>query len=255
MSDWFDNDDIWRIFGDCMFDDDRFTAAKDEIEQLLALVVDPPTTILDLGCGPGRHALPLARAGYQVTALDLSPTLLDRARAREGELQPNSPHPIDWVHADMRQFSAPSKFDLILSMWTSFGYFDDPADDLRVLEQCYNNLRPGGQLLIDVAGKETICRNIQPVHLTEYDNGDLLIERPVLEHNMTRYSNQWLLLRDGRYHEAHWHHNLYSGQELTDRLRSMGFANVRLCGDLQGADYDLDAERMIAIAERPANPR
>ena len=148
----------------------------------------------------------------------------------------------------MREFTRPDTFDLVISMWTSFGYFDDPGDDLKVLENCHSALHPGGALLLDVVGKEYVVRNIEPVHLTEYADGDILVERPLLEANMTRYSNEWLLIRGEQVERAKWHHNLYSGQELVDRLQSAGFADVALYGSLEGDEYDLDSERLIAAA-------
>ncbi len=247
MSDWFEDEELWRIFGDCMFGEERFTAAAEQIDDILALFALPPQAILDLGCGPGRHAIPLAQGGFDVTALDLSEHLLELGRARAAAAGAE----LNWIQSDMRHYDQPSAFDLVVSMWTSFGYFDDPIDDQRVLRKCRENLRPGGSILIDVVGKEYVCRHLQPVHLTEFDNGDILIERPLLEAQMTRYSNQWLLLRDGAYHVAEWHHNLYSGQEMAGMLERAGFVNVRLFGDLRGNQYDLDSERLVAVAERP----
>lgn len=244
MADWFDNDDFWRIFGDCMFREERFREAEAEIEGVLALTGVETRTVLDLGCGPGRHAIPLAARGLQVTAVDLSSLLLERAekRAREAGVT------VEWSRADMREFTRSAAFDLVISMWTSFGYFDDPEDDLHVLRLCHSALRPGGALLLDVVGKEYVVRNIEPVHLTEYEDGDILIERPMLEAGMTRYSNEWLLLRGERVDRANWHHNLYSGQELADRLRIAGFGDLALYGSLDGDEYDLESARLIAVA-------
>jgi SAM-dependent methyltransferase len=148
----------------------------------------------------------------------------------------------------MRDFNRPGGFDLIISMWSSFGYFDDPADDLRVLKRCRDNLAPGGALLLDLVGKEIVCRDLQPVHVTEYDDGALLVERPVLEKQMTVYSNQWTLIRDGMAHQAHWHHQLYSGAEIRSLLHEAGFPRVDLWSDLAGSDYDFESERLVVLA-------
>lgn len=246
MTEWFENEELWRVFGDCMFDEARFTAAADELDDLLALYDGVPETVLDLGCGPGRHAVPLAQRGMRVTGLDLSGYLLGRAAERAAAAGVE----LEWLSEDMRKFTRPGGFDLIISMWTSFGYFDDPADDALVLHRCYENLAAGGALIIDTAGKEYALRHIEPVHLTEYDDGSILLERPVLENQMTRYANQWTLLRDGRYHQVEWHHNLYSGQELSDRLRAAGFGSVTLYGGVDGTEFDLDAERLVAVARK-----
>ncbi|GJL59963.1 MAG: hypothetical protein NPIRA03_28200 [Nitrospirales bacterium] len=62
----------------------------------------------------------------------------------------------------MRQFVRPETFDLVLNMFTSFGYFDNRTDDLTVLENMFTSLQPGGVCLIDVLGKEVLVRILQP---------------------------------------------------------------------------------------------
>jgi len=200
--------------------------------------------VLDLACGPGRHAVPLAQRGLKVTGVDLSNHLLQQA----GEYADRSACQVEWVREDMRSFKRQASFDLIICMWTSFGYFDDPDDDLMVLQNCHHNLADGGALLLDVVGKERVIRDLNPVHLTEFDNGDLLVERPLLSDEMTRYNNEWLLIRGDRVDRTEWHHQLYSGLELGDRLQQAGFSEVSIKGSLDGDEYDLDAERLIAVA-------
>ncbi|MDX1569484.1 MAG: methyltransferase domain-containing protein [Xanthomonadales bacterium] len=230
-----------------MFQPEKFERAASEIDAIVAFCNSPVRDVLDLGCGPGRHAVPLALAGKRVTGVDLSPHLLAQARAYAEAHEARA----EWVQADMREFRSPGDFDLIVSMWTSFGYFDDPEDDREVLGLCLENLRPGGTLLVDIAGKEYMARNIEPVHLTELDDESLLIERPTLEDRMCRYSNEWLLIEGDRVHRAHWHHNLYSARELADLLSDAGFEPPLIYGDLEGNPYDLDAERLIAVARKP----
>lgn len=100
--------------------------------------------ILDLACGTGRHAVVLARGG-PVTGVDLSAPLLGRARARRAEPGPGL------VRADMRRLPfAGGAFGAVVNFFTSFGYFDDPADDVRVLGEVARVLAPGGAFLSDV---------------------------------------------------------------------------------------------------------
>lgn len=244
---WFEDDLFWKTFGHCMFSEAEFTAAQEQSQSLVNLVGEECSTVLDLGAGPGRFSIPLAQRGCQVTALDISPTLIADGQQRAQAARVD----IEWVQGDMRQFSRSGHFDLIVSMWTSFGYFDSVDDDRAVLNQCLDNLKPGGQLLIDTTGKEYICRHIQPVHLTEYDDGRLLIERPVLSEQMTRYCNEWLLIDGDHVDRAEWHHNLYTASELTLAVEQAGFVDVEVYGSLEGDDYDLDAERLIVRATRP----
>ena len=101
--------------------------------------------ILDLACGTGRHAVVLARGAAPVAGVDLSAPLLGRARARRADPRPSL------VRADMRRLPfARASFGAVVNFFTSFGYFDDPADDVRVLGEVARVLAPGGAFLSDV---------------------------------------------------------------------------------------------------------
>jgi len=242
--DWYLDDEFWRNFGSLMFNDDTFARGAREVQQLLEWLGGDPRSVLDLGCGPGRHALPLADAGLCVTAVDTSRTLLAQLEAARGG------RAIETVEADMRTFRRDRAFDLVVIMWTSFGYFDDEADHRRVLDNVRASLKPGGRLVLDMVGLEYLCRNLQPVHLTEYDDGRILVERPVLVDDLTRVENEWLLIDHGRAYPATFSHRVWSAGELRALLAAGGFGNIWIHGGYGGEDYDLDAERQLVIAER-----
>lgn len=99
--------------------------------------------VLDVPCGQGRHAHLLAEAGFRVDGVDLSPQLL--ARARERGTGPT----LEYHRADMRELPATwtSRFDAVVNLFTSFGFFQDPADDERVLAEFARVLQPNGTLI------------------------------------------------------------------------------------------------------------
>ena len=170
MSDWYIDDEFWQRFGPLMFSEAQFSEAAEQVPAIRERLALDQGTVLDLGCGPGRHALPLARAGLDVTAVDTSEHLLaslEERAAVEGLK-------IEAIRADMRTFERAEAFDAVLLMWTSFGYFDAEADHGEVLDRIRASLKPGGRLLLDLVGLETLCRDLQPVHCTEYDDGRLL---------------------------------------------------------------------------------
>ncbi len=99
--------------------------------------------ILDLACGEGRYSRVLASLGFRMTGVDLSATLLEEAMRASPQL-PGAP---TYLRCDMRDLPFESQFEGVVSIFTSFGYFDDPADDLRVLRGVHRALVPGGRLL------------------------------------------------------------------------------------------------------------
>jgi SAM-dependent methyltransferase len=150
----------------------------------------------------------------------------------------------------MREFSRPAAFDLVIVMWTSFGYFTDEADHRRVLDNIRSSLAPNGRVVLDLVGLEYLCRNLEPVHLTEYDDGRILVERPDLTDNMTRLTNQWMLIDGDRVHYHEFSHRVWSAGEIGSLLAAEGLLATEFFGDLLGAGYQLESERLIVIAEQ-----
>ena len=123
-----------------------FTLERDrrEVSRLLEILGLPDgARILDVPCGQGRHAHLLAEVGFDVDGLDLSAELLTRARARgTGER-------LRYHRGDMRQLPSEwtGQFDAVLNLFTSFGFFTDPADDRAVITEFARVLRPTGVLV------------------------------------------------------------------------------------------------------------
>lgn len=123
-----------------------FTAERDraDVARLIEVIGLPSgECILDVPCGQGRHAHLLAEAGFDVTGLDYSRHLLAVARTR------GTGRTLRYVRADMRALPAPwtGRFAAVLNLFTSFGFFFEPADDVRVIREFARVLEPGGVLV------------------------------------------------------------------------------------------------------------
>ncbi len=246
MMTWYEDDKLWEMFYHCMFDEESFIQAQEQVPELLALIGNDINRVLDLGCGPGRHCLALAKMGYDVTGIDTSEFLLSRAKDKADEYNLS----INFIRTNMLDYCAEKKFDLIINMFNSFGYFDNQEDNQMLVNKSYDNLSDGGTLLIDTVGKETLARSIQPVHLSEYDNGDIRIERPLLIDNMQIFSNQWMLIRGDKVFKRDYQHFVYTPMELTQMCYQAGFKRVDCYGSLQADEYDLESERLVVVAQK-----
>jgi SAM-dependent methyltransferase len=157
---WYEDDDFWATFAPAMFSDERWEKSATDVQRVLSLAgiepddAAPRVRVLDLCCGPGRHTLELCRLGFTVTGVDRTPRYLAEAHNRADALSLRC----ELVEADMRQFVRPESFDLAVNLFTSFGYFEKPADDRRVVENLYSSLACGGVLVMDMAAKEAFAR-------------------------------------------------------------------------------------------------
>ena len=243
---WFEDERFWESTYPFIFSAQRFATAEAEVSALAKLTGSPFHRVLDLCCGPGRHSIPLARLGAQVTAVDRSPFLLQKARAR-AESEPLN---IEWVQDDMRSFVRPDEFDLAINLFTSFGYFGD-EEDLTVLRNVFRSLAPGGFFIIDVLGKEILARGFAPSAVEKRPDGSIWVQTREIMDDWYRIRSKWFLIRNQKVTEISFDTALYSGRELADLLKKAGFEKVKLFGSLQGVPYDLEAQRLVAVAQKP----
>ncbi|MBN1269954.1 MAG: methyltransferase domain-containing protein [Kiritimatiellae bacterium] len=244
---WFEDKAFWVELYPFMFPEGRIRGAAEEVEKLLKLAGCAGGAVLDLCCGPGRHSIELARKGFQVTGVDRTEFLLEKAK--EASAAQNLK--IEWVLDDMKDFCRPAAFDLAISMFSSFGYFREPEANAEVLRNICESLKPGGLLVMDLKGKETFVPNFREVMCTDGADGSVLLQRHKPAADWTRIDNEWVLLKGGKARTFKIPLHIYSGQELRHLLAEAGFGEVKLYGDLEGGEYGLGAGRLVAVARKP----
>ena len=246
-TEWFADETFWEVLYPFLFTKGRFAAAAGEVEEIMHLAGIGSGTLLDLACGPGRHAVCFAKAGFNVTGVDLSRFLLRKA-ADHALLQHQS---VEWVEQDMRSFVRPEAFDLALSMLSSFGYFEADEDNRKVLQNICQSLRPEGRFVLDIAGKEILARIFQPVSAESLPGVGTLFVRRAFVGDYSQIENEWTYISEEdtvkRYVMRHW---VYSARELRLMLHDAGFKLVDFFGELSRKRYEPGAGRLIAVATR-----
>ncbi len=246
MTDWFDDDDLWTTARLAMFPPNSFAAAPAEIAALFELCgrrPRPALDVLDLPCGPGRHTVCLQRAGHRVVAVDRTDAYLEELRVQELDR-------VEVVQADMREFIRPDSFDLAINLFTSFGFFEDLDDDRQVLRNYHSSLRAGGQLVIDVMGREVLARIFEPKRFQRLADGTVLLWENRVTNGWSWIEGTWTFIRDGQSKVIPFGHRLWSGSELARELRDAGFDDVQLFGGFDGSAYDPQAKRLVAVARK-----
>lgn len=242
---WYEDDGLWVDFAEVMFPPHRHDEAADLVATSPLLAFAPGARVLDLACGPATHVVPFARRGARVTGVDLSRAMLARARAACDRADVTA----RLVHADMRHYVEPGAYDLIVNMYTSFGYFPDPEDNLAVLRHAFACLAPGGRLLVDVLGKEVLAGWVGRPQAVDVDGGTVYMRDTILD-DWTRLRTDWTLVRGDTARHASIVSFLYSAAELRSMFEEAGFTDVRCHGDFDGSPYDNRARRLIVQGSR-----
>lgn len=241
---WYENDRLWEYWETFILSPRLMDAAPTDAENALKLLdISPGSALLDLCCGYGRHTIEFARRGYRLTGVDRNTRYLDRARQRAADADLD----IEFVQDDMRTFSRPDAFDGVTNLLTSFGYFDNPDEDRRVLDNIYASLKSGGRVVMEMVGKEVLARIYQKRDWVEQDGVYCMEEREPIE-NWSRLKLRWIFVKDGTVSEFNLILRLYSAHELTELLTLAGFREVSVYGGLDGSPYDQKANRLVVAA-------
>jgi SAM-dependent methyltransferase len=208
---------------------------------------EPGAALLDVPCGFGRHSVPLARAGYKVTGVDRSATLVDEARRRAGgERWPK------WAVADYRELPfADASFDGAINLFSSLGYLGD-EEDTRALREIGRVLRPGARLVVELLHRDRLVRGFSEQDWRLLGEGRLLLEQRTFDAAAgVAQTTQTVVGSDGDRESRTFSVRVYSATELVAMLTRAGFAEVRCYGDLGGSPFGLDT-RLVAVGVSPS---
>lgn len=162
MTEWFE-----RSFGEdylLVYRHRDFQGAYQEVQRMVQWLSLPANAkVLDLCCGMGRHSKALSDSGYEVTGIDLSEVLLREARMHDKEQR------VRFVRSDMRQLPLDESFDAIFNLFTSFGYFEEDEENLKVLLEMKRVLKPKAPFIIDFLNPEYVEQTLVPYSLHEED--------------------------------------------------------------------------------------
>jgi SAM-dependent methyltransferase len=248
MTEWHQSDRFWETWAPYLFSESRLAAAPAEVAQTIKLLrISPPDSVLDLCCGPGRHAIEMARHGFRITGIDRTHAyLLSAAAAARAERVE-----INFVEADARSYQTRAVFKAVINMFSSFGYYEDPADDLLMAANACTALLRGGRFLIDIEGKEIVGRDFREREWYRHSDGTLGLQERRISNGWERLERRWILIRDGRIiSDSVVTQRLYSATELKRLLAQAGFGAVDIYGSLAGTPYNHEAQRLVAVATR-----
>lgn len=202
-------------------------------------------SILDLACGSGRHSILLAKEGYNVTGVDLSDKLLSEAikNSKAENLV------IEFIKSDIRDIHIEKKFNLILNLFTSFGYFETDEENLLIFKKSFEFLLDNGYFVFDYFNKDYLEKNLVLFSKEENDNYTIIQERKIVNQRVIK---KITIQRNGTTENYYESVKLYDANFLTQKLKEIGFEIVNLFGDFFGNEFNqYSSPRFIAICQKP----
>lgn len=233
-----------ELFGDLK----SYSLAGTEQEvRFIANVLNLPlaSDMMDLYCGYGRHAIELAKMGYQVVGVDATPAFLEIARQKAAEENVN----IAFQSSDMRKLDYLEQFDAVINMFAAYGYFTD-EENLQVLELINKSLRPGGLFLIDLLNRDWMAHN----NINRYwrhPSGEYVLSYKVeLQQGLATLKRQLMNQVTGEKKQYEFALRAYSLAEMTANLEHCGLKVVKTYGGFDERPYGMETPRMIILAKK-----
>ena len=136
-------------------------------------------------------------------------------------------------------------------MFTAFGYFDDEAENQRVLDGVARSLRKGGRFLIDTLNHDYLMRVFRESDWQQRPDGSITLERRRYDVETGRIANEWVRIAPhGERRRHRFSHRVYTYLELAEMLSKAGLRPVRSWGNFDGSKLTMESPRLIVLAER-----
>ena len=241
----FFDDDMYKILYE-LYPERRQESTIRQCD-FIETVLKPPkhAKILDLACGPGRHSIELAKRGYKVIGFDYSGLFLDKAR----DFAKGVGVDIKFVQGDMRKLPFQDEFDVVINIFTSFGYFQKEEDHLKVLKEIAKSLKLGGKFLLDTINRDFLVRHFRAKYWSEGKDFLLLEENKLdLEHN--RSEARWTLLQGNKQKVYRHSIRIFTLNELMNLMEQASLKILSCYGDFDQKPWSFDTNRTIIVAER-----
>ncbi len=210
------------------------------LEQTLSL--SHCATILDLACGRGRHSINLAEKGYLVTGIDLSKQAIKTARRKAKK---DSIQKVDFKVRDMRN-PLPQKFDAVLNLFTSFGYFLNDKENIRIIESVVQMLKPNSVFVLDFLNARKVRSDFVADEVGTLQNIDYRIERFIKNGAIYKDITFKKGKRQKKYSERV---KLYDFDWFEQEMSKRNLVIDHVYGDYKGSDFEVETSpRMMIIS-------
>jgi SAM-dependent methyltransferase len=211
--------------------------------------------VLDLACGNGRHSVLFVKRGYNVTGIDLSEFLIKQAKEKLKKEYRKYLSNLRFEIRDMRNINHEKEFDLVVNIFTSFGYFESDKDNEKVIHSVSRSLKPGGYFLLDFINNYYLVNKI--VHYDiKRERGKIIIQVREISNGFVQ--KDILIFRNdsarGKYpifNRFREKIRLYSIKDFESMFSKHKLKILEKFGNYSGSHYNINkSERLIILAQK-----
>lgn len=207
--------------------------------------------ILELCCGTGRLAIPIAKDGYNISGVDYTASMLERAKEKASQAGLK----INFIEADIRTLNLQEKFDLIFLPFNSIHHLYKNEDLFEVLKVVRNHLKEKGLFLLDCFNpniRYIVEKEKEQQVIAEYRTNDgrkVLIEQSMYYENTTQINRiKWHYYIDNKFHSIqNMDMRLFFPQELDSYFKQARFNIIHKFGDFMGEVFNNGSEKQIYV--------
>lgn len=234
--DWFSSDEYLNLYS---HRDDE------DAEKLLELILTETNPVknalvLDAACGAGRHSINLASRGYHVVGFDLSKSLL--RRAKQDAYKKNVD--VSLFCGDLRKISLNKKFDLILNLFTSFGYFPGDEENFSFVRTAYHLLNEKCFYLLDFLNSSYLLNHLIPETVKEFENKKIIERRRIQGNRVVKQ----IIIQNGITESSYLESvRLYSKEKIVSEFEQIGFNLVKEFGDYDGSIFNAEKSQRLIL--------
>ncbi|NLP58135.1 bifunctional 2-polyprenyl-6-hydroxyphenol methylase/3-demethylubiquinol 3-O-methyltransferase UbiG [Lutibacter sp. B1] len=217
-----------------------YTEAQEFMQNLISFLnLKKGDLLLDLACGKGRHSIYLNSLGFNVVGADLSKNSIQFAKQFENDT-------LKFVEHDMRD-PFKTKFNAILNLFTSFGFFEDDTEDIAILQNIKNGLKPNGIAVIDFLNVKNVIANLIPEEVQTIDN---------ITFNIKRYVKNGFIIKEINFDDNGKHHTYFEKvkclnlSKINSYVKAVGFRIKHTFGNYYLDEFNEEtSDRLILILE------
>lgn len=234
---WFDSPYYHILYANRSAEEaEKFISAISE-----HLRIDNSNKVLDVACGKGRHSKTLAKLGFDVTGIDLSKNSIEYA----------TQYANDKLHFDvwdMRKTYKDGYFDFVFNLFSSFGYFDNEEDDYAAIQAMYNNLKPGGVLVLDYINTEYAIKHMKDREIIPRGDMQFHIQKRI-EKGFIKKKIEFLV--NGEDHSYEEQLKVINQFRFDEMLSVAGFKLIETFGDYELNTFNAaSSPRLILVARK-----